>query len=182
MFVEDDQLAAQIADLTAICCVELFAAYGVTLTSRATEFIDSEELLLSGVIGFIGPALRGTCLLVANRAPIELSSPQKDLTRDWVGELTNQLVGRLKRKFLGFGLEVALTTPVVLSGLHLRPMPRGKLSPRTFSTESGSIMVWLEVEAEPGFELGPAVSDSISAEGEVLMLDSIGTQESHVLE
>ena len=169
MFSEDDQLASQIADLTGNCCIELFAAYGVTLHSNASEFIVSEEVLLSGVIGFVGPTLRGTCLLVGNRSPIELSSPRKEHSRDWVGELTNQLVGRLKRKFLGFGLEVALTTPVVLSGLHLRPMPRGKLTPRLFSTESGTIMIWVEVEAAPGFELGPAVSDSTSAEGDVLM-------------
>lgn len=169
MLLEDDRLASEIADLTGDCCVELFAAYGVTLNSKPAEFIVSDEVLLSGVIGFVGPTLRGTCLLVGNRSPIELSSPQKQHTRDWVGELTNQLVGRLKRKFLGFGLEVALTTPVVLSGLHLRPMPRGKLTPRVFSTESGSIMIWLEVEAEPGFEFGPAISDSTSVEGEVLM-------------
>ncbi|HET7539518.1 MAG TPA: chemotaxis protein CheX [Polyangiaceae bacterium] len=170
MFRENDRLAHEIADLTGECCVDLFAAYGVNLLSAKTaEFIVSDEVLLSGVIGFVGPTLRGTCLLVGNRSPIELSSPQKEHTRDWVGELTNQLVGRLKRKFLGFGLEVALTTPVVLSGLHLRPMPRGKLLPRVFSTESGSIMVWVEVECEPGFELGPAISDSTSAEGEVLM-------------
>lgn len=169
MFLENDRLAHEIADLTGNCCVELFAAYGVNLNTKAAEFIVSEEVLLSGVIGFVGPTLRGTCLLVGNRSPIELSSPQKEHTRDWVGELTNQLVGRLKRKFLGFGLEVALTTPVVLSGLHLRPMPRGKLSPRVFSTDSGSIMIWVEVEAEPGFELGPAISDSTSAEGEVLL-------------
>ena len=169
MFLEDEQLASEIADLTGNCCVELFAAYGVKLSVNAAEFIVSDEVLLSGVIGFVGPTLRGTCLLVGNRSPIELSSPQKEHSRDWVGELTNQLVGRLKRKFLGFGLEVALTTPVVLSGLHLRPMPRGKLTPRVFSTDSGSIMIWVEVEAEPGFELGPAVSDSTSAEGDVLM-------------
>ena len=167
--LEDDHLASRVADLTASCCVDLFGAYGVTLQNSASEFIVSNEVLLSGVIGFVGAGLRGTCLLVANRTPIELSSPQKEHTRDWVGELTNQLVGRLKRKFLGFGLEVALTTPVVLSGVHLRPMPRRELSPRVFSTESGSIMVWVEVEAEPGFEFGPAVSDSTSAEGDVLM-------------
>ena len=169
--MEDDdiQLATHVADLTASCCVELFAAYGVTLESSSAGFIDSDEVLLSGVIGFVGAELRGTCLLVANRSPIELSSPQKDLTRDWVGELTNQLVGRLKRKFLGFALDVALTTPVVLSGVHLRPMPRSQLSPRVFSTASGSIMVWVEVEAEPGFAFGPPVSDLTGAEGDILL-------------
>lgn len=170
MLAEDDRLASHVADLTASCCVELFAAYGVALNASEADFIASEEALLSGVIGFVGPELRGTCLLVGNRLPIELSSPQKDHTRDWVGELTNQLVGRLKRKFSGYGLEVALTTPVVLTGMHLRPIPRRELSPRVFSTDSGSIMVWVEVEAEPGFALGPAVSsDSTSAEGDVLM-------------
>lgn len=165
----DDQLATHVSDLTASCCMDLFAAYGVTLSPTSADFIDSDEVLMSGVIGFVGAQLRGTCLLVSNRSPIELSSPQKDHTRDWVGELTNQLVGRLKRKFLGFGLEVALTTPVVLSGLHLRPVPRRALTPRIFSTESGSIMVWVEVEAEPGFEFGPALSDQSSEEGDVLM-------------
>ncbi len=165
----DDELASHVSELTAACCVDLFAAYGVHLSPSAAEFIDSQDVLLSGVIGFVGPELRGTCLLVANRSPIELSSPQKERSRDWVGELTNQLVGRLKRKFLGFGLEVALTTPVVLSGLHLRPIPRRELSPRVFSTESGSIMVWVEVEAEPGFAFGPAIADQSSQEGDVLM-------------
>lgn len=170
MLLEDDQLACHVAEMTGNCCVELFAAYGVTLNSSVADFIASDEVLLSGVIGFVGPELRGTCLLVANRSPIELSSPQKRRhTRDWVGELTNQLVGRLKRKFLGFGLEVALTTPVVLSGLHLRPMPRRELSPRVFSSESGSIMIWVEVEAEPGFALGPATLDATSSEGDVLV-------------
>jgi len=164
-----DELASQVSELTAECCIELFAAYGVSLKPSSADFIDSDDVLLSGVIGFVGPELRGTCLLVANRSPIELSSPQKERSRDWVGELTNQLVGRLKRKFLGFGLEVALTTPVVLSGLHLRPIPRCKLSPRVFSTESGSIMVWVEVEAEPGFSFGPALEDQSSEEGDVLM-------------
>lgn len=167
---EDDQLASHIADLTASCCLELFGAYGVTLNLSDAEFIVSDEVLLSGVIGFVCSRLRGTCLLVANRTPIELSSPKKELTRDWVGELTNQLVGRLKRRFLGFGLEVALTTPVVLSGVHLRPMPRRDLSPRVFSSASGSIMVWVEIEAEPGFSLGAEeLSDSSNAEGDVLM-------------
>jgi CheY-specific phosphatase CheX len=169
MAERDDQLAADVSDLMASCCMDLFAAYGVALSPTSSEFIDSDEVLLSGVIGFVGPELRGTCLLVSNRSPIELSSPQKDHTRDWVGELTNQLVGRLKRKFLGYGLEVVLTTPVVLSGLHLRPIPRRALTPRMFRTESGSIMVWVEVEAEPGFEFGPALSGQSSEEGDVLM-------------
>ena len=167
--MEDIRLATHVADLTASACVELFAAYGVALEASGAAFIDSDEVLLSGVIGFVGPELRGTCLLVGNRSPIEMSSPQKDHTRDWVGELTNQLVGRLKRKFLGFGLDVALTTPVVLSGVHLRPMPRSELTPRVFRTPSGSVMVWVEVEAEVGFAFGPAVSDMTNAEGDVLV-------------
>lgn len=169
MAERDDQLAAHVSELTAGCCIELFAAYGVTLSPSTADFIESDELLLSGVIGFVGPELRGTCLLVSNRLPIEISSPRKHHTRDWVGELTNQLVGRLKRKFLGFGLEVVLTTPVVLSGMHLRPIPRRELSPRVFSTDSGSIMVWVEVEADPKFEFGPAISDQSSEEGDVLV-------------
>ena len=167
---ENDELACRVSDLTAQCCVELFAAYGVALSASSAQLIASDDVLLCGVIGFVGPELRGTCLLVANHSPIAQSSPQKEHTRDWVGELTNQLVGRLKRKCLGFGIELALTTPVVLSGIHLRPMPRRDLRPRVFASESGAIMIWVEVEAEPGFAIGQDVTETTDAEGDVLML------------
>jgi len=170
VMVEDDQLASRVAELTATACVELFAAYGVPLQVTGTDLIVSDEVLVSGVIGFVGPEVRGTCLLVGNRAPFAQSSPTKEHSRDWVGELTNQLVGRLKRKFSLFGLEVAVTTPVVLSGVHLRPMPRRDLSPRVLSADSGSVMVWVEVEAAPGFTLGTSPGESGDEEGDVLML------------
>ena len=171
MMLENDRLGSDVADMTGGCCVELFAAYGLVLLPGAPDFVNSEETLLSGVIGFVGPEVRGTCLLVASRAPIELSSPKNKQanTRDWIGELTNQLVGRLKRKFLGHNLEIMLTTPVVLSGVHLRPLPRSELAPRVFTTESGSVMVWVEVEAEPGFAIGPPVSDMAGTEGDILV-------------
>jgi hypothetical protein len=126
--------------------------------------------LLSGVIGFVGPEVRGTCLLVGSRKPIEQSSPGKGRTRDWVGELTNQLVGRLKSKFVRRGLDVALTTPVVLSGVRLRPLPRtDQLEPRVFSAQSGAVMVWVEVEAGLGLTLGSTELDAAADEGDVLL-------------
>ena len=170
MFLEDDQLASQIADLTGECCVELFAAYGVALNSHAAEFIVSEEILLSGVIGFVGPTLRGTCLLVGNRSPIELSSPQKEHTRDWVGELTNQLVGRFKNALLRYGVEIAIAIPVVLTAAQLTPLPQTQSDPIRLDVGGGSFAIWLEVEASPDLTLAdPGPESMIAAEGEAML-------------
>lgn len=168
MLYENDDLASLVADMTGECCVELFAAYGVVLKPCDGQFVNTEDLVFSGAIGFIGADVRGSCLLVGDPAPIVMSSPSGN-PRDWTGELTNQLVGRLKRKFLGFGLEVQLTIPVVLSGVHLQPSPKRKLSPRLFGTDTGSVMVWVEVESEPGFALGDQVVDGAGTEGDILI-------------
>ena len=169
MLIENNQLASEFADICAACCIELFAAYGIALKPGAPEFADSDETLLCGVMGFAGGSVRGTCLLAANRAPIELSSPSKNRTRDWIGELTNQLLGRLKRKIVRHDLDILLTTPLVLSGVHLRPLPRVDLAPRVFSAGSGSILVWVEVEAAAGFSLGPPTADLSGSEGDILV-------------
>jgi CheY-specific phosphatase CheX len=169
MLVEDPELASKVADMAAGACVELFAAYGVALEPGGLASIDSDETLLSGVIGFVGPEVRGTCLLVGSKAPIEDSSPKKGRTRDWVGELTNQLVGRLKSKFVRRGLDVALTTPVVLSGVRLRPLPRANLEPRVFTAKAGAVMVWVEVEAGRGFSIESSEEDAAATEGEIVL-------------
>jgi len=168
MLRENQDLASLVADMTGDCCVEMFAAYGVPLQPRAGEFLDSENLVFAAAIGFVGVDVRGSCLLVGDSAPIALSSPNGN-ARDWTGELANQLIGRLKRKFLGFGLEIQLTMPVVLSGVRLQPSARNQRAPRVFGTGNGSIMIWVEIESEPGFALGEQIDADAGTEGEVLL-------------
>jgi hypothetical protein len=116
-------------------------------------------MVISSVMGFVGEKIRGTCLLAAEPKPLEASCPSGGLPRDWIGELTNQLVGRIKMKLLAYGLEVALTTPIVLQGIRLQPLPKNPSEPSVFASASGLVLAWVEVEIEGNYSLpvpGPA--------------------------
>jgi hypothetical protein len=166
-----DDVAVDIGSLGSSACVELFDAYGVSLQplSGETGFRASDECIMSGVIGFVGKNVRGTCLLAGNDAPLEASCPPGGQLRDWVGELANQLVGRLKRKLLARGVEVALTTPLVLSGVRLQPLPRGRLTPSVLRASQGDVLVWIEVDVDQGFSLGDEFTHDAAAEGAVVL-------------
>lgn len=167
-----DQIHQQVTNLGAEACAELFAAYGLTLSPPSHVWVASNEPLLCGIVGFVGRSLRGTCLLSGGYAPLQSSCPEGGRLSDWVGELANQLAGRIKTKFLARSVEVALTTPVVLRGVRLEPLPLRHLEPTIFSSADGDIMVWVEVEAATGFQFGserPGGGAGHAEEGEMLL-------------
>src|SRR4051812_35288989 len=127
MFEENENLGSEVASLASSSCVDLFEAYGVPIAPNFVPWQKNDERMFCGVIGFVGARIRGTCLLAGTRAPLEGSCPEGGRLRDWVGELANQLVGRLKTKLLARGVPTIVTTPAVLSGIRLEPIPRGKL-------------------------------------------------------
>ena len=169
-YVTNDSIAVQVGGLAAQACEDLFAAYGVPLTRAAVSLVDSDEPMLCGVMGFVGQGISGTCLLAGTLGPLQASCPESGRARDWVGELANQLVGRLKSKLLRRGVELIVTTPVVLSGVRLEPLPRGPLVPATFSTDSGTIVVWVEVDTTPGYGfIGSEHPGLAGSEGDLLI-------------
>jgi CheY-specific phosphatase CheX len=153
---EQNQLAERVEALAAEACVELLEAYGVTLTPSAPVWQQSpDDAILFGIMGFVGEQLRATCLLGMTQELLESMRPQGARLRDWLGELANQLLGRLKMKLTARGLNVALTTPLALSGVRLTPLPRAGVGPMVFVSPHGPVLVWLETEAEPGVALAP---------------------------
>jgi CheY-specific phosphatase CheX len=167
MFVERSETTREIQSLAGSACVELMKAYGVELTS-AEGWGDSDEIMYSGVMGFVGDRVRGTCLLAAPQGTVIAAAPQEASARDWVGELANQLVGRLKAKLIARGATIALSTPVVLRGVKLSPVPRTEVQPVVFQSTAGKVLVWLEVEIEDDFRLGEERALS-ATEGELLV-------------
>jgi hypothetical protein len=168
MSVERADVTAEIRRLAAEAGVELFRAYGVELALAPEGWVETDDLLLSGVMGFVEEHLSGTCVLAAPKDALMATAPEGARPRDWVGELTNQLVGRLKAKLMGLGLTVAVSTPVVLAGLKLSPLPRGDASPSVYASPSGRVLVWLEVEVDPAFVWGTP-EESLAAEGDLLV-------------
>ncbi len=167
MFVERSETTRAIQALAGQACVELLQAYSVPLTP-AQGWAESDEVMFSGVMGFVGDRVRGTCLLAAPQGTVQAAAPKDAGARDWVGELANQLVGRLKAKLMARGATIALSTPVVLRGVRLSPLPRTDVDPVVFQSPSGKVLVWLEVEIEDDFQLGEERPLSAS-EGELLV-------------
>lgn len=165
----DQTLDAKVGAIAEQACQKLFEAYGVKLTPTDEPWGAAGEKQLCGVIGFVGRRLRGTCVLAGSEAPIVASCPTSGGTRDWVGELANQLAGRLKAKLLALGVEVHLTTPVVLSGIRLQPLPTRNHAPRLFATDDGQIMVWIEIDSPEGVSLGSEPPVPHGDEGDILL-------------
>lgn len=172
MLAENDCVSSGISALAAAACRELFEAYGVDLREfkEADEQCGGPEVpVFCGVMGFVGARLRGTCLLACGAGPIERSCPAGGRARDWTGELTNQLVGRVKTKLLARGVELFVSTPIVLTGTSIRPVPRGPLAPNKFYSSAGVVFVWVEAEAGDDFVLGSITPGQGRTEGDILI-------------
>ena len=112
------------------CAGALFADYNRPLTYTGTRSSESQSFVLSGVIGFAGRDMRGMLLLAMTSELLEELSPSTAFMRDWIAELSNQLLGRFKNQLLRYGTEIYGTTPSVLRGELLTPLqPRGARRP-----------------------------------------------------
>jgi len=142
------------------CARELFETYGLDVGR-----VDGPMGPLQGegylaVLGFSGDEFRGTLAISAafetiRSTNIISASPTESMDRDWIGELSNQMLGRIKNKLLKFGATIQLSTPMVFTGRNIRSRCAGAKDCRTVSFDSprGSIVVWMEGEFQPGFEL-----------------------------
>jgi CheY-specific phosphatase CheX len=148
---------------------ELFADYSVVCAADGSELVDRR--LLCGILGFTGDRLCGSVVLSATEDAIACSNPIGDgATRGWVAELTNQLVGRFKNELFRRGVEVAMSIPVVLTATQLTPLPQTHLDPTRLVVGTGSVTIWLEIEAEAGLELSePSADTAMAAEGEAML-------------
>lgn len=167
---QDAQLLAEI--LTADSCRELFADLGCPLEETDAPMERSDGLSFCAIVGFSGASLRGSLVLgISPPAITAVTAAIQNSPRDLMGELSNQLLGRLKNKLLPYGVELFLTIPVVLRGEHFAPMPRAELNPVRFCLGGGNVWLWIEVECFDGFEmrLEPSQSMVPMAEGDALL-------------
>ncbi len=146
-----------LTNMAAQAWIELMAAYGVELCAAATGWdAQVDEAKMFGVIGFGGKGVRATCLIGAEQSLVEASCRASSRPRDWIAELANQLVGRVKMKLLGYGVSVTMTTPLALSGVRVTPLPRFGEEPVAFDSPRGAALLWMEIETDDHFVLTPS--------------------------
>jgi len=163
-----------IDDLVFDCCRELFSAYKLDVHPlRPSDFPETEALAVAGVMGFGGKSMRGALVLATTREPLAHTNPNCfGSDRDWVCELANQLMGRIKNRLLTLGVEIHLATPAGLRGENLSPTPNKLRAPQVFAANRGFVCVWIDCEFTDGFELPSSPLAGLEppvAEGDTLL-------------
>lgn len=158
------------------CNEALFESYGLTVEhspNAEREEIWEEDLSLAGIIGFTSKELRGSLVLGVSDSILAKIDASATSHRDWIQELANQLLGRAKNRLLRFGVEIQMTTPLSMRGLHLVLEARSaEARPLLFRTrDGGAICALPDVEIKPGFELveDPSLDAECPSEGDMLL-------------
>jgi CheY-specific phosphatase CheX len=139
-------------------CVEMLAACGRSVgrvePGRTCNLSEHE---IAGFIGFSG-AVRGSLIVAASSKmfastfpSIAASRPAPSRTEllDWAGELANQTLGRIKRRFCDRGVDFDTSTPTAITGRHLaaRSPVREGIVEIALAVEDETVAICFEVVA-----------------------------------
>lgn len=131
--------------------VELMRSHSVSVAPRARS--DASDLQpkaeVAGIIRFEGPAISGCLMLSVPGDVYELMKqrhPHNATHAEWIYELTNQVMGRIKNRLLQFQVKLRTQVPFVLSG---EALDRHRRRPVTevvyrFGTLRGEITVTVD--------------------------------------
>jgi hypothetical protein len=146
---------AILKQLTSDACIALFRDYSLPLNvAHQHEGEVDSALLYCSVIGFSSLQMKGTLLLAATSELLaRTASVQGTSLQEWIAELSNQLLGRIKQLLVDRGLVLAISTPIVVRGERLRPLPNEAATPLAFACESGCVWVWIDAEIAAGLDL-----------------------------
>jgi hypothetical protein len=154
------------------CGLELFAAHGIRLAPAPLLPLVPELEFLS-IIGFAGARVGGVLVLGADETILQRCNGTASASSDWIAELGNQFLGRIKNSLLREGIAIHRSPPAVVhagaqAALYLRP---GSESVR-LADDRDAIWIWMDWEtdfaAEPAATLTPADTDVLT-EGEMLL-------------
>src|SRR5450432_972846 len=159
--------------LVAENCLKLFADYKLEIRAgEPGESLAAEPFLLCGILGFTSKCMRGALVLSTTREPLERTNPAANPShRDWICELANQLLGRVKNQMLYRGVEIFASTPIARRGEHLSPILQQRLVAELFIADGGVVCVWMDCEFDEDFVLAEhsICEASAMSEGEALL-------------
>ena len=174
---------AVIAEQLVESCKELFGSYEVNIEvdeEKNSPGNGEGETHLIGLLGVTAEGLRATVAIqtsdqiLQDTFPADLDSDRDQKLQDWIGELSNQLLGRLKNKLIPYGCELTLGVPAVIQGSQLKTIlpRRTEISSHRFITDQDNdIFLFLSTLEEESFTLHTPdtdTEDDFMAEGEIL--------------
>ena len=146
-----------------------------TIGSSATLNTIREISATSGnaVVGFLGYAdlnVKGSLVIVSRPETLKASHPMTALGADvseadqldWLGEMANQVLGRLKNGMLPFGLSLNLATPSIVQGSDLR-----------LASTDGSESILRAARTESGLTFGFALNVAFASGFDPTSIDRV---------
>ena len=177
--VEDEEALRAILART---CLDMLAACGVTATpADPTPSLAVVEHHIAGFVGFTG-RVRGSLVIAASSALFRrtyplgpeagLKAPTGDVL-DWAGEMANQTLGRIKRRFCDRGVDFDTSSPAAIIGRHItgRSGSRQGVFELAFNVAAEIVSVCFEVIVPSSGVIFPTPARPIpcSAEGELVL-------------
>jgi CheY-specific phosphatase CheX len=162
-------------------CVDMLTACGMPVGSvSGGRMIALSEHDIAGFIGFTG-RVRGSLTMAASskmfgstfpQAPGAPPPPLADLL-DWAGEVANQTLGRIKRRFCDRGVDFETSTPTAVNGRHIggRAPARDGIIEMIFTVGDELVSVCFEVVPPADGNIFKLAADPIpcSEEGDLVL-------------
>lgn len=129
----------------------------------------AESLAIIGLTGH----LRGSLILSLPAELVSSCHPTRSTTPedvcDWLAELVNLLLGRVKSKLLVHGIGIELSTPLTISATAFR-FERFSGAPTVYEFESSgrSLHVVFEAIGDENLQLGPERAAAVLPVGEMI--------------
>lgn len=155
----------------------LFKSHGLELSQDGPGTTGASNPI-TATIGFTAEGLRGLLVLGIDRALATRSLPKNlqagaqgdEIIADWAGELSNQLLGRLKNKFHSIGIDISLSTPIVFAGKDIRHYCNDSPIHRRLRFAEGLLLIEFSASYDEDFEVPESVEaeEAGQPEGEAL--------------
>lgn len=171
-----DEFRRLALDLLGHVTIAFFQDHGVVV-SAAEPTVETErrvDLPLGATISFVSDHARGTLAVSPAEALSLASHPQaqeadEDALSDWVGEMANQLLGRLKNRLLPYGVELLCDTPMAVSGKARIGGARRPATRLSFAGDLGDLKLWFDVQVDDDMVLKANSGDAAHAEGDLVL-------------
>ncbi len=155
--------------------VELFRAYGIAAAPMPPVPLDACELANdtpASLIKFTGPAFRGQLALCIPDVVLQRTTREAmtlERKRDWIQELCNQILGRIKNRLIRYQVALQSGVPSALTASGVKRTPRQSTDlAYLFRTMTGSAVVWLNGDFDRTSLVFSGAADVVG-EGDVLL-------------
>ena len=150
------------------------------VSGQASEETGQAQVEYASVLGFSGDLIKGSLVLACNKTLLEKSHPNIAMEMpvgepevlDWVGEIANQLLGRLKNKIAAAGIKFSMSTPTNMCGKSMQvTTPKdGHALGLCYKGSHGDLVIHLSTVIDASVNFDAVVNNSqVASEGGAIL-------------